>query len=238
MPWDRIGQTVSVDGQSAISKLSFTDRNFSDDAWLFECIITDISPVTSSKLMGTAKVQCGVSNSTTSRVKQKKWTEEETERTEKLLQKRFQIWEIAHHLGRPVGSVRWRLKYDEQLRSLLMPMKTGRWSEKEIEYLAKLRIQGLHNSMIAKRLRRSQASVDNKNSQHINHIRRMAKPSIVQGPQAISPAHVDLIFQARLRSSWDCLIRSEMTETWREVLSQKDIEFWLSSGSESRSNNS
>jgi hypothetical protein len=81
----------------------------------------------------------------TLRLKHKKWTEEETERTKKLLQKGCQVWKIAQNLGRPDVFVRRNLKIHEELRGLLRPVKTGTWSKEEAEYLMLLRIQGLNN---------------------------------------------------------------------------------------------
>jgi hypothetical protein len=60
----------------------------------------------------------------TLRQKHKRWTEEETERTKKLWPKGCQVWEIAHHLGRPDVFVRRNLKIHEELRGILRPVKT------------------------------------------------------------------------------------------------------------------
>ena len=234
-PWCRANQTVIVSGLLTISKRPFTEGKILDESSIPDSIITGRDLTTYLRMTGMTKGGCEVWSNRTQREEPKKWTEEETRKTKELLQKGSQVWEIAHHLGRPSAFVRRKLKSDEELKGLLRPVKTGTWSNEEVESLTRLRFEGLHKSVIAKRLGRSQVSVAMKIVQRIDHIRNMAKPPTFQGPQALSPALVESIFQARLRESWECLMRSEMTETWKEVLMQKTAEVWLSAISENTS---
>ena len=234
-PRGRVNPIVMIDGPPTISRRPFTEGKVLNESSIPHSITTSRDLIAYLRMMGIIEGRCGVWSNRNPRKKSKKWTEEVTKKTKELLQKGCQIWEIAHHLERPHAFVRRKLKSDEELRGLLKPVKTGAWSNKEVEYLTRLRIEGLHKSVIAKRLGRSQVSLAKKNVQQTDQIRNMTKPPTFQGPQALSPALVESIFQARLRESWECLMRSEMTETWKEVLLQKTAELWLSAVSENTS---
>jgi hypothetical protein len=231
-PWFGANQTVRIDGQRSASKRLYSQGNDMDVDSIHESITIGPDLITYLRMNGMIEVGCGVWSNTARRKNPKKWTEDEIQTTKKLLQKGCQIWEISQHLGRPKEAVGRKSKDCEELRGLLKPIKTGRWSNEEIEYLTRLRTEGLHEPVIAKRLGRSQLSVANKSIQQADRNQRMAKPPTFQSPQESPPALVESFFQAQLEESWDCLVHSEMTETWKEVLLQKKAELWLSAVSE------
>jgi hypothetical protein len=237
-PLSRVAQRymkATFGGPSTVSKRCFTEETFPGNSPFPYRILPETDFDAFLRTTETSIWRGVMLSRRTSGEKKKKWTETETKIIKELLEKGSQMWEVAQHLGRPREQVRKKIKGDEKLRDLLKPVKSGRWSKEEIEYLMRLRIEGFNRSVLAKRLGRSKESVASKIAEKSEQIRSLTMLPTFQGPQALSPGLTESIFQARLRESWDCLMRSKMTEDWKGVLSQASAESWLWAISENTS---
>jgi hypothetical protein len=109
----------------------------------------------------------------------------------------------------------------------LRPVKEGRFRSDEVAYMEGLWKQGLHPPVIAKRLGRKASTVRQQLFRLADKICNDDQPSVFQGPQALPPEVEEFIIQGRLQEVWDGLLRLDMTDTWKKVLSPKQVETWL-----------
>ncbi|KAF2008181.1 hypothetical protein P154DRAFT_584800 [Amniculicola lignicola CBS 123094] len=112
-----------------------------------------------------------------------------------------------------------------EIEKLLKPNKRGEWSDHEIQHLIELREQRLPLKSIGMWLRRTSPSVQKKLWELRDTI---SGPGTVEGPQALPPGLQEILFYTRLTAVWEALLKSDMTQTWREALQEKSKEEWLS----------
>lgn len=112
-----------------------------------------------------------------------------------------------------------------ELMKLMERNKKGQWSNDEIQWLVLLRKQGLTLPKITMLLRRTKSSTE-KQLRELKNV--MFESTMVEGPQELPPGLQASLFNTRLMNIWQGLLKSEMTPTWREALSKKPAEKWLS----------
>ncbi|KAE8452707.1 hypothetical protein EG329_013966 [Mollisiaceae sp. DMI_Dod_QoI] len=88
--------------------------------------------------------------------------------------------------------------------------------------------QNLRRLVIAKCLGRKASIARCQLLRLTEKIRNNDQSSVFQGPQALPPEVEEFVIQCRLRELWDGLMRLDMTDTWRKVLSEETAEIWLS----------
>lgn len=119
-----------------------------------------------------------------------------------------------------------RILGKNEVKTLLRKSKRGQWSNDETQQLTALREQKLPPKTIAMLLRRTKSSVDKK-SQELGST--WSGSYAVEGPQEMLPGSQVSLFNIRLAEIWQALLRSEMTQAWREALQKKRVDEWLSS---------
>ena len=119
-----------------------------------------------------------------------------------------------------------RLFRARELEQLMRRNKKGKWSDDEIQQLILLREQCLPLPKIRMWLRRTKLSVNKQLRERRNGI---FESVVVEGPQELPPGLRKSLFSTRLVNIWQGLLESDMTPTWREALSKKSAEQWLSS---------
>jgi hypothetical protein len=156
----------------------------------------------------------------------KNWTNEVNKNAKEMLREGCQVWEIARRLRRSELSVQRKLPNDEAMRVLLRPKKGG-FGSNEVAYMEGLWKQGLDPPAFAKRLGRMTSTVRQQLFRLADKICNGDQPSVFQGSQALQPEDIEFIIQYRLQRLWDGLLRLDMTDSWKKVLSPKQAETWL-----------
>ena len=122
-----------------------------------------------------------------------------------------------------------RLFEQEEVKMLMRRNKKGQWSDDETQWLILRRKQGLPLTKIARLLRRTKPRIEKKLRQLGNMI---FESTVIEGPQELPPGLRESLFTTRLVNVWQGLLKSDMTPTWRDALSEKSSERWLSTISE------
>ena len=114
----------------------------------------------------------------------------------------------------------------EQVEDIMKGKRTGQWSNEEICSIILLRKQGLPLARIARKLERTRTTVK-------TLLQRLGsapfESNAVEGPQDLPPGLQESLYNSRLMAIWQGLLQSEMTPAWRDAISKKSAEEWLSS---------
>ncbi|KAI1478424.1 hypothetical protein F4774DRAFT_385874 [Daldinia eschscholtzii] len=157
-------------------------------------------------------------------------TAPETELMRELLQKGYQVWEIALNIGRSEWVVRRSLKEDDELASHLRKVKIGKWSSVEesflLGYMAKHSV--LNRQKIAQRMGRTVPSVT-------SQIRKLAKAQSSLTPPLPVIIHPDgelseserATLEDRLDRILEGLTEAKKTAKWDSILAGTPRAEWI-----------
>ncbi|OTB15491.1 hypothetical protein K445DRAFT_45277, partial [Daldinia sp. EC12] len=147
-----------------------------------------------------------------------------------LLQKGYQVWEIALNIGRSEWVVRRSLKEDDELASHLRKVKIGKWSSVEesflLGYMAKHSV--LNRQKIAQRMGRTVPSVT-------SQIRKLAKAQSSLTPPLPVIIHPDgelseserATLEDRLDRILEGLTEAKKTAKWDSILAGTPRAEWI-----------
>lgn len=156
-------------------------------------------------------------------------TSSEIKQIKELLQKEYQIWEIALRIQRDQSMVIATVEADEELAGQVKAVKTGRWSELEDECLLKL---------IANRRRLDKESIARQLGRRVNSVAaRLRKIAAKRAADLPSTLDEDLdndlcedkqaILTERLYQVIERLLNEDITPQWRCILTAKSVEDWV-----------
>ncbi|KAK3353699.1 hypothetical protein B0T25DRAFT_568888 [Lasiosphaeria hispida] len=151
------------------------------------------------------------------------------QKTWELLQKGYQPWEIALHLGRSRTDLEAALEADTELASMQKGVKTGPWSDLEDDYLIRL-IQNrriLDKNSIAHQIGRKKNSV-------AARLSAMAKEYGTSDVVPFSEEFLDsdlgheerAVLEQRMCRIIEGLLGQGMTRQWEDVLAAKSVQDW------------
>ena len=118
-----------------------------------------------------------------------------------------------------------RVFEQEELKKLVTRRKKEQYSDDETQWLILRRKRGLPLTKVARLLRRTKPRVEETLRQLGNMI---FESTVVEDPQEMPPGLRQSLFSTRLVNVWLALLKSDMTPTWRDALSEKSSERWLS----------
>ncbi|KAJ2975304.1 hypothetical protein NUW58_g8396 [Xylaria curta] len=145
----------------------------------------------------------------------------EIEQMQGLLQKGFQVWEVALHIRRSESVVRRSLQENDGLSSLLRKVKRGRWSSAEehllLRYLAKR--SELDKKEIAQLMGRTADNV----ARQIRKIAKVRDPPMPLLSTVTSPdEELSQFERATLEARLECILmgltKANKTEQWDRIL--------------------
>ncbi|KAI5927189.1 hypothetical protein F4810DRAFT_652736 [Camillea tinctor] len=115
---------------------------------------------------------------------------------------------------------------EDKLKKHMRRLKGGEWSDGETQWLISRRNQGLPLNTMASFLRRTEPSVYKK-LRELGTTILDDSTAVEDGPQELPSWLRETLFSTRLSAIWEGLLEFGMTPAWKEALSEKPAEHWL-----------